>query len=333
MNLYKFTKCFYKLAYEVDGYEDNDTIESFPYYKDEIYSIFINNKIYPKTSDLDDSLIGMGSFNYVFEVKYENKKSVCKITKSKQDFDVMITLSNLKKALPKYAKCFPNIYKYFITKINNITVYIMVVEYLLPIDSSIRKLFNDSLSINTIVDRESLDSLKYKTIKKAKQKFKKLLDINFLTNMVKDFNIKNKYYGFNYISSTQKQKIKNVFEYIYNNFETLIDFTSYIEYVYEPDLSKIEDVLEKNLSKYKILNYNIGNIIELIRQLISGKIIPENYALGTTLAKNYPKIKLFINCLEELRNYGVSWKDLNVQNIMKRSSGELVISDPGLFEI
>lgn len=281
---------------------------------DNFEKILLKHNIIPIISIREDSFLGAGCFSTVFEVSYKGKLAVAKVTDSKSDFDSILFLDKIKPALGNDSKYLPNIYDNFkYTDEDGNILYILIVEKLEPINSHI---------LNAVYDNANN--------KKVWQKVKENIDKNDILNiLIKENDL---FFGENKLSKEELKKIADISLELLNECETSLMFHEKMLNNYKKEIFyNVES--ESGFLKYrKIIGFFL-KVYRYIEDLISFPISYDSKK-GKYIQDNY-EINDFIRFLNRLKDeFGIAWRDLHENNIMERSrTHDLVISDPGLFEI
>lgn len=171
--------------------------------KDPNEQLLLKYNIVPiQRGDKDTSFLGEGVYSSAYEVLYDNKRRVAKITKSKQDISVLNTFNFISNHVPKeVAQHFLNVFDIIQDKESG--YYIAIVEYLQPLDSTTRSEFWGYYSGN--IEK----SMKYMPDKwKALTSDTNLNDLisKGLKETIQKLNIKNKDTFFNALFSLKEWK-------------------------------------------------------------------------------------------------------------------------------
>ncbi len=288
-----------------------------------IIPIVRDKKIKYLKNDIATSFLGKGEYSEVYEVSYHGKHAVAKVTSVEGDIVAMQRLSDLRDEFePKLARHLPIVYEV----IKDGTTYIAVVERLVPLEPHIK-----SMLFTTAFD--------YKDKRFMSQVIPMLKNKEYIRNTIKD----KVRYSFSMLNPDTRIKI----------IDTVTKFITETDYGVSYDVDKIK---KKVKTVFDVLTYTIADIIadneteqfsptfvqsmitqlkSIVLSLIEENVFPESYEKSgrTQLSRNFPGVESLIKLLEELRRKkNISWEDLHFENIMQRpGTGDIVISDPGLF--
>jgi hypothetical protein len=275
----------------------------------------------------DTALLGKGFFSKAYEVYYKGRLAVAKITRSEQDYHSMLKLNKIKSALGSDAKYLPQIYDHFIA---SDSTYVIVVEKLNHINPNL---------LTTIYPT------KFQPHQRSWQKTKDNVNENYLIDeIVSELNIS--------APMGMDKSIKaEVLEYIIEDFRSAWRSSSNINDFNNKLKSKItftkgtlhlpgtpdEEFLTETFMNNAIISIEFL-ITEALQDMFPRNfptnIPPSEERIKHQYYKEQPETADFIRFLYRLHDeFGISWEDLHPNNIMQRqSTGDLVVSDPGLFE-
>jgi hypothetical protein len=280
--------------------------------------------------------LGSGMYSEALEVSYHGKLAVAKLTRSKKDFEAPLKLEALRNKIGEYAKHLPNILEHFILEPqdNYQKPYVLIVEKLQPISSHIKKALFD-VAANTSPDvKEKIDF--HSLIEKIAQSTKTLC-----TNFNSDYNVPEIQKIVVEIKSTLPEKIVDIFMAAFKNTTSFDQFelSFYAKMDALRDYFKAKCGEDRIFDKIERLINNISYSVMRFTEPSSNLRWPVYPDAGTqSKAVKYfegqPESQSLIQFLLLLHNkFGITWGDLHQNNIMQRpSTGDLIISDPGLFE-
>jgi hypothetical protein len=290
----------------------------------------------PKENERNNvsSMLGRGYYSRAYEVLYKGKRAVAKITKSKKDVETLVHLESLRDKLPeRMAKHILKVYETFEIKDDNgITNYVAVIEHLVPMPKSLKTeywtgdvenkktndrksaLLDDSQDIASILVDVIVDAIKKLRSKSLREKMSKLFTAQALRSIKK------------HVSNDENiaDKIKD------DDLNTSIDNTE----------RYVKDVLKRSniVIRKDVMSMIAYDLLYTIGQASKGERFPSNAKDETekTLTKLSKDKRIYDlwKTLEYLKSkHGIEWWDVHQENVMVRpSTGDLVISDPGMFE-
>ena len=263
------------------------------------------------------SFVGKGAYSRVFEVLYKGKRAAAKVTGSIPDYSSVIKLWELRDSLPEeFKKYIMKVYDHF----KDGDFYVIVTEYLNKLPSNYRsELFGAGYAYYA-EDRRSgfLDSddnimnIASRSVKIFESEFGH--DVFTLSDMaVSNYMLKN------------RDKLKSHF----------IDYNigeEFMAYVFE---ILVKNGIDKRVAN-RISEIAVMNIRGILDDVTNGNVFPRHHSqrerVDLVKSKGDRQINDFVAFLEYLkRSHDILWRDLHEDNIMQRSNGDLVISDPGLF--
>lgn len=300
-----YTELFY-------NFEKTSSVEFFedPNTEDDYEKILLKHDIKPiktfrkyiddlgKERQDETSILGFGDSTKTFEAMYKGKLVVAKITKRKSDYENAIKLHNLKQELGEDGKYIATVYNYF----QDEDWYITIIEKLVPLDSNVKNILWPStdekhkhtwLKVKEAVDKDKL-------VNKIKQKIESMssyVNLDLCKSMIK--------------------KIPDVISFL-NSSENFEQFRK--------NLNKLYGEYNERTDYWRDLSY-----------FISEQVLNEFKSSDNSLGNANDNIYLndFIRFLKRLREeFNIIYRDLHSGNIMMRpSTKEIVIADPGNFQI
>lgn len=337
MNINNLSKyCFYFLKVQENHEELLKKRITNPTFNEEL---LLKYNIIPIVSLNETSLLGEGGYSKVYEVSYKGKHAVAKITDSENDFNMILALNDFKSSLGEDAKHIAEVYDYFIHNPNKSEnqedefdksyepdlsnlLYIMVIEKLNPLSSNIKNMLKPSLLYNEIGYWTKIKNYNKSSYDQALIKIKNIISRNITSILNRTYNI--------------DQEISKQIIDIFNKSNSSKEFSddasgAIFEYI------KKQDFIINNNYKYADIkqiasrsSFEIKNYFEDI------DFTPKFYDMFEEgNIKIREETQHFIDFLLKLKkDYGIEFNDLHMKNIMERpSTRDLVISDPGLFEI
>lgn len=321
---FKIVKNAVYIPYDID-HEMPGLHEVVDEFTNSIQDVLTENKIEFLAGNNGSPFLGQGSYSTVFEVLYEGKQAVLKITESAEDYNNTIQISEIGKSAPKeYAKHFLKIFAHFSEEFDNtgedanihdkIRLYFIVCEKLNPANPHIIKKFY-SMKQN----REDIDP---EVIRKA-------IDIGFkISDHANADNARD-------IISKHKNEIVN------NILETFMKMVNSVKDITEMSLQRMINNILKNYFYDMYAQYFTLRISENLLKFVDTKGIEfprANYRIpgDSTIdfVEQFPEFRSLIGALKYLEGHGIYFEDLAPFNIMERQdqSRTLVLSDVGLFK-
>lgn len=263
--------------------------------------------------------LSKGTFSRVYEVDFNGKWAVAKITNSTKDMQVINDLYNLKEKLGEGAKHILNVYATFRDKDsqgNNI--YIIVAEYLKPLNPHIKDLLAPE-----------------GTIEKPKSS--------------KVFNFEEKYINTEYVSPIIEEQLNSINDSgritKLEDRELILDvllaaFTQILKNNNSENPTKMNEIAHSLRSRLdgvmdapssKILSTDMSRVFY---GLINRNYFPLNSTEYNSSAKIYdviPETESLMKTLKLLSSMGYNWADVREANVRERTNGDIVVSDPGMF--
>ena len=268
------------------------------------------------SNDKADSYVGAGIANIVYEVLYEGKRCVARLSEDLSEYtslkQFMYTKDDLDK---KYTKHYPTVYKYinFRHPMHTKNYYGAIIEILEPLNNQERMMLGYKGS-HKKYDNVSLSILEP--------------DSKTITKMLDDYSK----------DETNRKDIISVYRKIYNRILNKDDKKHISTFVIHLNDSEL----------MKELNRLSRPFVDTLKQLIMDSAIPQEiaddddeyeYDISVNQLKimreTFPdkNVRDFCDFLLELNTTGgVSIKDLHDDNFMKRKNGTFVIVDPGFFK-
>jgi len=299
----------------------------------------------PKGTE-DSSLLGLGEYSVAFEVLYNGKHAVAKITKSRKDVSIPLALDQLRKSLPApIARHFLEVYDVFFTQ----GMYVIVVEFLQPMPANVKA--EEWGSRNDYADpatKKSRDEMRSKAFSENPEKIGEIFDDVLADNWIstlmpqKTMNAVRARFlsgkGFNKVIaglSNPKAVIddKHMKSYMRTVFKSVNKGGGMFKQLPAPDLI---DAFSAELSK-TLMVYAGGE------RPYAGSIGMRRFPTSHTdefsmLAAKHSENKQVVSlarAMQYIKNHhGILHWDLHPGNVMQRpGTGELVVSDPGLFDL
>lgn len=272
------------------------------------------------------SKLGSGMYNIAIDVLYKGRRAVARVSKNPEELSSLLEFVGFKEVMdPKYSKHFPKVFKTFEFEADDIRIvgndrgrrddygdpiglsdepikyYGAVVELLDPIPPGLE------FDMDTIGLDDTLQS----------SRVSGLLDGDAIDDLIQQATSR----------PDDAEAIRKVFA-----LEIKPKLRSFIG---KPlvDLDEFIDGAIEGHNSVAFRRFGAG----LIR-LVRGSVIPQNAGHSSVekiRAKNHPssKVKEFMEFLEALEAEGMSWDDLHTGNFMvRRSTGDFVVVDPGFFE-
>ena len=289
--------------------------------------ILLENNIIPlKVGDKDSSFLGQGGSARAYECIYNGKHCVAKITSISSDVEAIVNLHKLKQKLGPLAKHILNFYKL----IKHEDFYIVIVEYLKPTNIHIENLFDNLDGSSGFDDDKDISKVQ------LQQRLKSLLNKKVINNIV----MENVFKILGNLDLSIKMKIVelisvNIFDKL-TNIVKKENINQEISNLFRSLDKEVLDILNKNkISKHFGIKSNnlISNLHRIFNTYLSRSFPTdiEDFKERSSLVY-LPEVRSLIKCLSKLEQLGVSFKDLHNENIMERSDGTLVLSDPGWFD-
>jgi hypothetical protein len=277
-------------------------------------SMLLQHDITPIVRD-ETSWIASGQYTAVYDVSYQGKHAVAKITDSEKDVNAIQKLSDMRSNFEaKLSRHLPVVYEIIHDETG---MYIIIVERLVPLEPHIRNLLFSqekrmmSQVIPILKDRDYISNIIKSSLKKyalvlKPQTISKVIDI------VADNIIKTNF------------KINNVDKEL----KTLFDML----------LHTVFDIVQQDKTPKAIQLVN-GMVLAIKKNILKLTEEQHIFPIGVDkseeleLSRKFPGAESLIELLEKLKKIGINWYDLHGENLMQRpKTGDIVISDPGLFE-
>jgi hypothetical protein len=258
----------------------------------------------------DEYELGRGAYNRVIDAVYNGKRCAVRLSNSERELKAYLDFMEYKDILiQKYAKHFPQIYKTFEitlglnTKTLQSKLYGIVVEILDPLPPALYREFD----LGSGLDGDYLD---YKIRRSRIQLLKN-------EDLIADLAEKNE--------SIHGDKEKLVAAFMNNIFPYLDDLVG-------KNYEVAQELFEDKLGFFS------PDFIADLLNVIEYYAIPTrgwtNKPKNAAVAKYNPssKVREFYEFLLALKNAGMTWVDLHIDNyMMRKGTGDLVVVDPGLF--
>lgn len=263
--------------------------------------------------------LGSGSFSRVYEVDFNGKWAVAKITNSTRDVQVINELYNLKEKLGEGAKHILNVYATFRDKDsqgNNI--YIIVAEYLKPLNEHIKDLLPSRSTVN----------------KPKSNKF---------------FNFEKTYLNPEYVSPIIEEHLNNIDssgritkledpEFVLSILaKTLTQIAEKNDRENPTKINEIDHILRNKLSgvvdapSSRILATDLSRVFYGVINRNYFPIDSREYNASTKIYDVVPETASLMKTLKLLSSMGFPWADIRKPNLRERTNGDIVVSDPGMF--
>lgn len=290
------------------------------------------------------SFLGGGLYASVYEIEYNGKRAVAKITNSIKNIRNYKKVMDINKsAPPEVQKHLLHIYevtpikvKLFEGKIR--TYYVIVAELLEPLNSHVREvLFSHTTDPQTrkykIPDFSTLEQMVNDKMPhyldnieaSLKHRLKEVEEESRVTEIAQEFH--------KYKNELSSHLSNFIFNYLKKD-----DSVSIIK---KELITMAGQILRKMLGKKYHIPYAYLLINDLTESLItdfSFKLPSQHNVFNTDITTNYygslPEGESLIHTLKYLQNnFNFKWSDLNFTNVMERpGTKDIVISDLGEFE-
>lgn len=266
--------------------------------------------IYTITRGEDDSYqLGAGMHNFVIDVVYKGKRCAARMSKSLDERNSLLRFVSYKDRLPeKFHKHFPKIYKTFEIKQQfTAKLYGTVVEILDPLPPALYHELGEHEN-----ESEEKDKIRGSRIQLLK-------DEDIVLDIIE-----------NVISLRDKQQFyfSTYIEEILPKLDSLVGMS-----IYEAENLFIEAFDTKKSDN--LWSFNVREkIVEDLIGILSHSAIPVFSSDPHQISKHNQssKVQEFYEFLLALKNAGMTWSDLHVDNyMMRKGTGDLVVVDPGLF--
>jgi hypothetical protein len=278
------------------------------------------------------SMLGRGEYATSFEVLYDGHRAVAKVTDSARDIDNAMHLESLRHEVPKdVAKHIMIVHKYL--KIPETNLECIVVELLHPLSTNMMKEYWGS---------GSFGEKDYNRFELRQQALADKMD-EFLYEMFLASNLRH-VLDKNDMRSLRNRLMSNP-DFLLLSKELLstkkpIETYLYKIFVKELSAKQFKDKLDRK-------KYDVGQMAEALSNMlvdyaypfVKGDKVPMSARSKTQLdmlkLSEDKRVKSFVRALEYLKSkHGVEYFDMHRFNVMMRpSTGDLVISDPGLFRV
>lgn len=278
--------------------------------------------------------LGSGAFNVVYEVSYKGRLAVAKVSSNLADYNAMLKLNELKKQLGADSK-------YIATVLNHLIIgnrYVVIVEKLEPLNSHLQQiLFNipyyatHSTKFLGLQDEYDYLEIIENMHKLMKEKYDfRSLDEDIKLKLLEKLDLA-------FIGAFKTTKNIDEFERKFINSQIEITSTLCTLIRAKPRNGPVkDDRFGSDCDRVAQLCRDYRN--DLSSQMALHTSFPTYYApeknktIESFLSK--PETKGFLEFLYRLnKEFNIKWSDLHSANIMIRpGTGDLVISDPGLFQ-
>lgn len=333
----KLLKEYVRLLFEVSEEEYLLSLESGSQVENElakhgIVPIKRPQHIKQQNSKSYSSLLGRGDYTFAFEVLYKGKRAVAKVTDSEKDIDNVLALDALREQLPAdVAKHVLQVYAY--VDLPKIKRECVVVEMLAPMPASLKHEYWGGSELGG------------KDYDRSKLRYDALVDKidEFLLTVLSVSNLR---------LVLDKNELRGLRNRIVNNkdfdalkpkfLSTSIPIETYLYKIFYKELSSkqfSEKLKQKKYDVDQMASALTDKFVDYMFAYVTGDKVPvslrDKKQLDLTKMHEDKRVKSFVRALEYLRDkHGVNWFDMHKLNVMVRpSTGDLVISDPGLFRM
>lgn len=328
----KTLKEYVKFLFETSEEEYLLSLESGSMVENELAQHGIVPIKHPQNNKSYSSLLGRGDYAFAFEVLYKGKRAVAKVTDSEKDIDNVLALDALREQLPAdVAKHILQMYAY--VDLPKIKRECVVVEMLAPMPASLKHEYwggselggkdydRPKLRYDALFDK--IDELLLIVLSASNLKF--VFDKNELRGL------RNRVLGNENFTALKSRLLS-----------TDIPVDMYLYKIFYKELSSKQFSEKLKQKKYDIDHMSSAlseRFIQYVFAYVTGDKVPvslrDKKQLDLTKMHEDKRVKSFVRALEYLRDkHGVNWFDMHKLNVMVRpSTGDLVISDPGLFRM
>ena len=295
------------------------------------------------------SVLGSGEYSKAFEVLYKGKHAVAKVTYRKDDVDIVMRLDELRSKLPEnIAKHILKVYESFIVTedindLNDVGLgggdddgelkYVVIVEYLTPLPMSIRREYWGYVDDKTDIDKQRVRAQHlFDNPEEVAEIFEDVINqsswaLKFLTKKA-------------VLAIKKKISEENLQRFIDDGFSIKEpQFVYFIRKTFE-EVNKGGKMFKQRYISPELMTMFIKeNFIKVLKKVIEGSKFPRWHGdtPGVIASKRIEdkRVSDLTKALKYIKEkFGISWEDLHGNNVMVRpSTGDFVISDPGLFEI
>lgn len=286
------------------------------------------NELLKKFNLTDKNFVGKG----VFSIAYEKDEKIFKFTLNRNDLLKILALQSIKSKIPeKYEKFLMEIYDFGFDEDSKF--YYIIIEKLQNLQKTEKTLLlgNESpieigFNASTLITEDFINKilLKLKEIPDVKDYIDNILKFSSTKNILMN-EVKETVEKINFVIPNSFDKSALPMQIAHNarqfGINILICVLKFIEKIFGKDLS-YNSPLPMNVAKDLANDY--VNFVKFPRRQISDNKTFNTKRFGGDLLE-------FLRFLKE--NYNILFNDLHTGNIMKRHSGDLVLSDVGLFEI
>ena len=302
--------------------------------------LLIKHKIYPiMLGRSGTSFINSGKYSNVYRVLFKGKEVVAKITGSSIDVKNIVRINNLKSIIPnKFKKHVPTVYGSIYDEEEN--KYIVLVEILKPLNIHVFDTLKGEKPKRILFPLIKPEKLKeiLSNIFYNQSNFVSVLGENFndfiskLSKLISDYLLKYKDFEFQ-----SEEESGNAIEIISNNFVKLIySLLNTFKYIklYQKNKSVLDsEILDVEFSFYKFLTEALSKTLYFPKTF--DELIDSDFLYGFNPYDYMPETKSLLEFLRYLNHvFKIKYEDLHLNNLMQRpSTGDIVISDPGNFEI
>jgi hypothetical protein len=294
----------------------------------------------PKEYNVMTSVLGRGAYSSAYEVLYKGKHAVAKITRSRQDIEALVRLDALRDKLPEnVAKHILKVYETFQLKDEDGNVYhVAIIEHLSPMPKSLEnEYWGATWDVGQNLEDGITSGERISSLFKDHEKIANMLiDALSLVASIKK-NVLNK----KVINAIRRRIVNDtgLLEKFYN--KTLNDFknnniTQYVSNILV-ELNR-GGAMFKEMPTPNKLDIATRHFVEMLTTASYGELFPMNmndYKKRNIIKHTSEDKRVFDlwKALEYLKSrHNINWLDLHGKNVMVRpSTGDLVISDPGLF--
>lgn len=282
------------------------------------------------------SHLGQGKFSNTYCVVYKGKEMVAKLTTDKASVEGPTKLFEIKKFVPaKFKKHIMTIFDQFHDPENG--VYVILAELLEPLNAHVCNTITGKNTKSILYPLIDLGLIN-KTVEnlfgwKNPEEFKELLGLKFsifvrkltevVLNIFKTYENKRK-------TNSIIEKMSSKFLVELNNIFTDRQFSK----LYNENKQKIDSFLYKiDLAFYGFLTKIFDKEMNFPRDIT--QYDESVYRYGFDPFEHIPETKSLMEFLKYLKQvFGIEFYDLHRYNLMQRpKTKDIVISDPGLFEI
>lgn len=283
------------------------------------------------------SWLGSGEKSSVYKVSYNGQPMVAKITQYFGDMDKMQKLYQLGQYIGELKRHIPIIYDIFIHESDlSVPKYIILVEELWPLEERLKKIINAENPpqiLKFLLTPEMAKELVENVLKISKLEVsEEKLIINDLTDLI--IHLVKPLSDEKFFSKFKEQNNDKAFQDLAWNIGKL--FVKGIKNIFN---KKINHTINNDIFE-KVQNVVSRFFFRLFTSKIKFPISHNNYnkkhvlEYGFSIYEKLPETKSLMHLLKTLQNFGINWQDMQHFNLMQRpSTGDVVISDPGNFEL